>query len=130
MSVIGGSIRSVSIGNDFRKYEVTADADGARKIGGFENEISAFGSGGARQVMTRVPMMIDSLVVGIDDDRGDQEFLQDFADTPGFQPIRITLASGISWQGTAQVSGELNFSTMQGTCTLSLAGPGRMTRQS
>lgn len=129
MSVVGGSIESISLGNDHVKFEVTADAEVQRKIGGFENEVSSFGSGGAREVKTRVPLSIDGLVVGVDDDRGDQEFLQEFADTPGFQPISITLASGVTWQGSATITDELQYNTMQATATFSLKGPGKLTRQ-
>jgi hypothetical protein len=129
MSIIGGSIQSISIGSSFRKFEVTADAEAQRKIGGFENEVMALGSGNARIVKTRVPMQITGLVVGIDDDKGDQEFLQSFSDVGGFEPVVITLASGISWQGEAKITDELQFNTMQGTATFSLAGPGRLTRQ-
>jgi hypothetical protein len=129
MAVIGGSIKSIALGESFTKFEVTADAEVQRKLGGFENTVESFGSGGARIIKTVVPLSLDGIVVGIDDDAGDQEFLQAFANNPEFQPIVITLASGKSWQGVATITDELQFNTMQGTATFSLKGPGNLTLQ-
>jgi hypothetical protein len=73
--------------------------------------------------------MIDGLSIEIDDDRGDQEFLQELADQTDFFPIAITYASGVTYQGTAQISGENPASSQNAVAAISLMGPGILTKQ-
>lgn len=127
MPAIGGSIESISL--DGRNFAVAADAEANRKIGGFENEVQANGDGTARLVKTRVPLSIDGLTVEIDDDRGDHEFIQALSDRNDYFPITITYASGAVYQGTGQVTGETQVSSQSATASLSLMGPGVLTKQ-
>ena len=127
MSAIGGSIESVSLSG--REFAVAADAEATRKLGGFENEVMSFGNGTARIIKTRVPLSIDGLTLGVDDGNGDHEFLQDLADSLDFFVISLTLASGITWQGSAQIVGEMAYSSSSATAAVTLAGPGRLTKQ-
>lgn len=126
MSAIGGSIESVSLAG--RVFSVAADAEGNRKLGGFENEVLANGDGTARQIKTRVPLSIDGLTIVIDDARGDQEYIQNLSDSPDFFALGITYASGSSYQGSAQVVGETQVSSQSATGQVSFAGPGKLTR--
>ena len=98
-------------------------------IGGWENEVMANGDGSAREIKTRVPLALNDLTAVVDDSRGDHEFLQEFADEPGFKPIAITYASGVTYQGTAQITGELQVSSQNATASVSLGGPGKLTKQ-
>lgn len=127
MAAVGGSIESIIL--DGREFPVAADAESQRKLGGWENEVQANGDGGARLIKTRVPLSIDGLTIESDDDRGDHEFLQDLSDGKGFFPIAITYASGLTYQGTAQIVGELQSSSQSATAAVSLGGPGRLTKQ-
>ena len=127
MPAIGGSIESVIL--DGRNFAVAADAEAQRKLGGFENEVQANGDGTARLVKTRVPLSIDGLTLEIDDDRGDHEFLQDLSNRNDFWPLAITYASGITYQGTAQIVGETQASTQNATAAVSFMGPGLLTKQ-
>ena len=127
MTAIGGSIESVTL--DGREFPVAADAEAQRKLGGFENEVLANGDGSARLIKTRVPLSIDGLTVEVDDARGDQEFLKELADRKDFFPINITHASGITYQGTAQLVGENPASSQSATAAVSLMGPGILTKQ-
>jgi len=127
MSAIGGSIESVSFGG--RNFAVTADAEAQRKIGGFENEVQANGDGTARLLKTRVPLSIDGLTIEVDDDRGDHEFLQELSDRNDYWPLSITYASGVTWQATAQIVGEMQVSSQNATAAVSLMGPGTLTKQ-
>lgn len=126
MANIGGSVESVGLNG--RLFPVASDADVSRKLGGFEVELMANGDGTARKVKTRVPWLLDGVVLGIDDDRGDQEFLQGLADSNELAAVEITLASGVTFTGEGTVSGELQFSTQNGTCALSLSGSGKLTQ--
>ena len=127
MSAVGGSIESVTL--DGRNFAVAADAEAQRKLGGFENEVQSNGDGTARIIKTRVPLSLDGLTLETDDSRGDQEFLQDISDRNDFFPIAITYASGFTYQGTAQVVGEMQASSQAATTAVSLMGPGILTKQ-
>lgn len=127
MPATGGSIESVALAG--RIFPVAADAEAQRKLGGFENEVQANGDGSARLIKTRVPLSITGLTVEIDDNRGDHEYLQDLQDRPDFFPIAITYASGITWQGTAQLAGETQAGSQNATASINLSGPGVLTRQ-
>jgi|SRR5690554_705525 len=127
MAAVGGSIESVTIRG--RLFPVAADAEAQRKLGGWENEVQSNGDGSARIIKTRVPMSITGLVLEVDDDRGDQEFLQDVANAQDFVPVGITYASGVTYQGRAIVTDELQGSSQSSTASVSLSGPGILTRQ-
>lgn len=127
MAAVGGSIESVTL--DGRIFPVAADAEAQRKLGGFENEVQANGDGTARLIKTRVPLSIDGLTVEVDDDRGDHEFLQELSNRNDFFPVAITYASGITYQGTAQIVGETQASSQNATASVSLMGPGVLTKQ-
>lgn len=127
MAAVGGSIESVTL--DGRSFAVAADAEAQRKLGGFENEVQANGDGTARLIKTRVPLSIDGLTVEIDDDRGDHEFLQELTNRNDFFPVAFTYASGFTYQGTAQITGETQASSQSATASISLMGPGVLTKQ-
>lgn len=127
MPAIGGSIESVGL--DGRNFPVPADIEVQRKLGGFENEVQANGDGTARLIKTRVPLSLDGLTVEIDDDRGDQEFLQELTNRTDYFALDITYASGIVYQATAQIVGEVQASSQNATAAISLMGPGLLTKQ-
>ncbi len=127
MPAVGGSIESVNLKG--REFPVAADAEAQRKLGGFENEVQANGDGTARLIKTRVPLSLDGLTVEIDDSRGDHEFLQDLSNENDFWPIAITYASGVTYQGTAQITGETQASSQNATAAVSFMGPGVLSKQ-
>jgi hypothetical protein len=122
-----GSIQEITLKS--RRFPVAADADGSRKLGGFENEVQANGDGSVRLVKTRVPLKFDGLQVEIDDGKGDQEFLQGLADSNELFELTVTLVSGNTYQGVGQITGEIVFSTQSGTATLTLEGQAKLTIQ-
>lgn len=127
MPAVGGSIESVNL--DGREFPVAADAESQRKLGGFENEVSSNGNATARLIKTRVPLSVDGLTVEVDDDRGDQEYLQELSNRNDFWPLAITYASGNTYQATAQIVGETQASSQNATASVSLMGPGVLTKQ-
>lgn len=127
MASVGGSIESVTL--DGREFSVAADAESQRKLGGFENEVQANGDGTARLIKTRVPLSIDGLTLEVDDSRGDHEFIQALSDRNDFWSLSITYASGVVYQGTAQIVGEPQVSSQNATAEVSLMGPGILTKQ-
>lgn len=127
MPAVGGSIEGVTL--DGREFSVAADAESQRKLGGWENEVMANGDDTARIIKTKVPLLIDGLTLNTDDARGDAEYLQGLSDRNDFFPIAITYASGVTYQGTAQIQGELQTSSQSATTAVTLAGPGKLTPQ-
>lgn len=127
MPAVGGSIESITL--DGRNFAVAADAESQRKLGGTENEVQANGDGTNRLLKTRVPLSLDGLTLSIDDANGDHEFLQGLADSNDFFSIAITYASGVVYQGTAQIVGEMQVSSANATASVSLMGEGTLTKQ-
>lgn len=127
MAAVGGSIESITL--DGRTFAVAADAESQRKLGGFENEVQANGDASARIIKTRIALSIDGLTLDTDDENGDHEFLQGLSNRNDFFPIVISYASGISYQGTAQIVGETQASSQSATTAVSLMGPGILTKQ-
>lgn len=127
MGAVGGSIQEVVL--DGRTFSVATDAESQRKLGGFENEVQANGDSTARIIKTRVPLMIDGLTLTTDDSRGDHEFLQALADRGDFFGLIISYASGQSYQGLAQITGDLQTSSQSATTAVTLTGPGKLTKQ-
>jgi hypothetical protein len=127
MAAVGGSIESITLAG--RNFAVTADAESQRKLGGFEIEVQANGDGTARMIKTRVLLMIEGLTVEIDDDRADQEYLQELTNRNDFFPIVISYASGNDYQGSAQIVGETTASSQNASASISLSGPGVLTKQ-
>lgn len=127
MPAVGGSIESITL--DGRNFAVAADAEGQRKLGGFENEVQANGDGTARKIMTRTPWALDGITVSIDDGRGDDEFIQGLQNRKDFFPIAISFASGTVYQGTGTVTGETPTSSQSATKQISLMGPGNLSSQ-
>ena len=123
----GGAPSEISI--DGRIFTVAADSDITRDLGGFSKEIQMNGNGTSRDIMTRKAWMLDGCQISIDDDRGDQEFLQTIQNTPGYVPIVITYPSLISYEGEGTVSGDLGGSSQSTTATINLSGPGNLKKQ-
>lgn len=124
MSAIGGPLESVSIAG--REFKVTADADVGRKLGGFENEYQSNGDGSARMIKTRVPWTLGSMTVEIDDDRGDQEFLDQVKDSAADVDISATFISGAVYVGTGNISGEFVANSASASAGFELSGPGKL----
>jgi len=127
MPAIGGSIESVTL--DGRIFSVPADAEAQRNLGGFQNEVQPNGDGTARLIKTRAALLLEGVTVEIDDSRGDHEYLKALADRPDFFPVAVTYVSGVTYQGRAQIVGDFQASSQAATASISLAGPGELTKQ-
>ena len=128
MAAVGGSIQEVALSG--RVFAVAADAEAQRKLGGYENEVQPNGDGmTARLIKTRVAWMIDGLSLEMDDSRGDHEFLQNLTNENEYFPVSITYASGETYSGTGQVTGETQTSSQSAMASVSLMGAGILSRQ-
>lgn len=124
---IGGSIESVSVDNQL--FSVAADADATMSLGGWSNEIQPNGNGTSRIVKSRVPWALSGLMIAVDDDAANQEFLQRIADGNTYVPVTIRMASGVTYQGTGTITEPVERSTQSATCSLSLGGQGTLSQQ-
>lgn len=124
---IAGSIEEVTLQG--RGFAVAADADSNRFLGGFVNDLQANGDGTGRVIKTRTPWSIDGLSLDIDDDNGDDEYIQDLIDNSGVFDISITYASGIIYQGLGQVVDESGTSSQTGVKAITLKGTLKLTKQ-
>lgn len=127
MAAVGGSIESITLNG--RVFAVAADAEGQRKLGGFENEVQSNGNGTARIVKTRVPWGLDGITIEVDDSRQDDEFLQDLMNLKEYFPIAITFASGVVYSGRGTITGESQTSSQNATKSISLMGPDTLSQQ-
>lgn len=123
---IGGSIESVTIRG--RSFAVAADADATRDLGGFSNERQMNGNGTRRLIKTRKGWEVSGLSLEINDTRGDHEFLQDVADGDDV-PVTVTYASGITYEGLGNITGDLQVSSQSTTGSVTLGGGGTFTQQ-
>lgn len=122
MTAIGGDIESVSL--DGREFAVASENDAARQLGGFSNEVKMNGNSTFRVSQKRMPSKIDSLELSCDNDSEDQEFLQRKADAGEAMVTVITYADGNSYEGSMVITGEVEYSNAESTCTLTLEGAG------
>lgn len=128
MAAIGGSLVSANL--DGRNFPALADADVSRKLGGKTNEVQPNGDGQtARLIQTATAWSFDGLGIQIDDDNGDQEFLQALADRKGFWPAALTYASGAVYSGSGQISGDLVMTNQNTAAALNLMGQGKLEKQ-
>lgn len=116
---IGGPIERVSLAG--RSFSVAADADGSRKLGGFENDVQANGDGSGRIIKSRVMPQVTGLTLSIDDDNGDAEYIQDLQNGGAFD-AGVTFASGVTMAFKAVITGETTTSTANATASVDLMG--------
>lgn len=124
---IGGPIEEVTI--DGRRFPVAADADAERDLGGFTNEVSPNGDGSGRLLKTRKTWKLGGLALEMNSNRGDQEYVQEKADSKEFFPITITHCDGAVYAGTGQITGDIKMSAMKATCGVEFSGPKKLVKQ-
>lgn len=127
MTAVGGPIADLTLKG--RYFSVAEDAESNRKLGGYENEVQMNGDKTGRLIKTLVPWGADGLTVSVDDDNGDQEYLQNLANLNDFFEITVGYVSGAIWQGNGQIVGEIANSSKNATATVALQGTGTFTKQ-
>ena len=121
MAFIGGSIREVSIAG--RKFGVSADADAGRVLGGVTNERKPNGNGTSRITKTAKVAVISGLMVAIDDNERDQEFLQNLANESNGFDASVTFQNGVTYSAVpdCQIEGDISLGTVEQTLELALS---------
>ena len=123
-----GSISEISLNG--RSFKATADGDGATNLGGMSNELQMNGDGEtARLKQTRTAWKFSGLDIAIDDENEDQEFIQDLQGNGKPFPIKVTYSDGTVRSGKGSVIGDIESSSMNGTASIELSGPGKFKKQ-
>lgn len=122
-----GSIESCNV--DGRRFSVAADADADRDLGGFTNEAQPNGDGTVRYVKTKKAWKLSGLTLSLNNNRGDQEFLQARANSLTPYPISITLVDGVVYAGVGMITGDLAGKTMPGTADVEFSGEHTLKQQ-
>lgn len=118
MTIIAGSVQECSIKS--RIFQVPADTDVKLKLGGKTNEGIPLGSGRSYVKQTAMVGEISGLIVALDHDNDDLQFLQDIANGGGFVPVTVTFADGNTFAGNGQIGGDLEGSTDKSSVELKL----------
>lgn len=116
-----GDIRQLTFAG--RELDVKGeDANVNIDVGGYANELGINGNGTAHGTRRRKKASVTDVVVSIDDDRSDLEFLQGKSDSGEAFPLNITLASGVTYSGSMYLVGEIKKATGDGTASLTFEG--------
>lgn len=124
---VGGPVESILLGD--RSFPVASDSDPTRDIGGNKNTIEMNGDGTGRQIVERKPYKSGPHAIVIDDDRGDQEYVQDLIDTKAFHAQEITYVDGTVYSGLGQITEEAETKSSNATMEVTLSGPGKLGKQ-
>jgi len=127
MGAVGGPIESVSING--RSFSVAEDADASVAYGGDNNEIGMNGDGTGRPIKSKVPWKVSGLVLQINPDNNDHEFLQDIKDKNEFVDYEHTEVDGNVYYASGQIVEDTEKSTKNATGEITFSGPGRLTKQ-
>lgn len=118
---VHGPVESVNINN--RRFPVDGEADVAIALSGYTNEVKPNGAPGeTRLVKSRKPGRATGIPIEIDDDRGDQEFIQEAQDSKSPIPFSITYVSGVVYSGEGGIVEDPERSTKEGTMEISYMG--------
>lgn len=127
MSAIAGPIVKFTV--DGREFAVKSDSNSMRSIGGKSNTVDPLGNGSAILVQNDILWEISDVELEIDDLRGDHEFLQDRSNSSRFYAFTAKYSSGVVYQGTGHIIGEMKYDNLKSTMTIGASGPGRLTQQ-
>jgi hypothetical protein len=116
----GGPIESITIKG--RRFPVDAESDMDLNLGGYTNEVKPNGDGSSRLVKARRLAKLSGGSLSVDNDRGDNEFLQIVADDTDLVDVDVTLVDGTVYSGNMQISGDFTYKTMDSICEIELVG--------
>lgn len=119
-----GPLESVNV--DGRRFTLDGEVDGAKALSGFMNEVKPNGDGSFRTVKSRKTGRYNSLPLVIDNDRGDEEFLQERMDSFNFFTVSFSEVDGKVWSGSMQIVEDPETSSKEGTKEVSFAGSLRL----
>jgi hypothetical protein len=123
----GGPIQEIGFGG--RSFAVAQDSDPPRDLGGFMIDIEMNGDGTGRAISEHKPWKFGPVAIQIDDDNGDQAFIQDIVNRKEPVSFDVTFADGSIYYGQGIATGELEKSSKSATMEVTFKGPGTLTKQ-
>lgn len=127
MAAVGGPPSRVTIAG--RSFPGAGDAAPTLDLGGWTKEFESNGDGTGRWVKTPKPWKAETVVVAIDHERGDLQFLQEQSNSHSNEAVKIELVTGEVYQGSGSVMGDVKVALDKATAEIALGGPGELTLQ-
>lgn len=124
---IHGDIESFSIAG--REFNVIGGSGATLNKGGYSGERQSNGNGTSRQLLKRVPWSLKGLILEIDFDREDLEFIQSTLNRGVDEDISVTYVDGTTYSGSGCFQGEINYKNDTGAVETEVAGSGEMVKQ-
>jgi len=126
----GGSVKSVYISQidvGARTFSVASDYKLPHTKAGYNNTFEMNGDGTGRPVKIRSAFKLDGIMLSFDSDLGDDDFLQDVADSIGSVTLSVNLVddSVITFIGT--ITGPIVADRGNGTVPITFEGARRAT---
>jgi hypothetical protein len=119
-TVRSGDIIQVTI--DGNEFDPKGDTGCDIFPGGYSNEAAANGNKTVHVTQKVVLGGFDNLALSIDDSASGLEKLQLIANSGNPVPVSMTLPSGVTYQGSLVLVGEVKKSTADGVATISARG--------
>lgn len=109
---VGGPIKYANLGG--RHFRVGGDNEVKLSLGGWTNEVSPCGDGGGIIVKSPKPGQANSIPLVIDDDRGDEAFIQELMNSHDWIKASFTDINDHVYSGDVAIvgDGETNKKTM------------------
>ena len=119
-SVRSGDIIQATI--DGTEFDPKGDTGCDVFPGGYSNEAAANGNGTVHVTQKKILGGFDNLSLSIDDETDGLKTLQDIADAGEPVAVSITMPSGVTYQGSLVLIGEVKKSTSDGVAIISARG--------
>lgn len=116
----GGPIESINING--RRFAVDGEVDMALVLAGYINEVKPNGDRTVRLVKSVKTGKFNTIPIVIDNDRGDEEFIQSVMDNLSLVNISVTDVNGDVWSGLGQIVEDPETSIKEGTKEISVHG--------
>ena len=132
MAAIGGDITEINFSNDevgSGTLRCKAGETSTFDLGGFRNETTTDGAGGAIVKKNRAPWMFEVTASWDMNTRQDMEALVKLAESLSETTWDITHVNGSVYSGVGNVEGDLQGDGGEGTIALSVKGGGKLQRQ-
>lgn len=127
MAAIGGPIESVNFGG--RGFAVAQDSDPGRDIGGRLNSIAMNGDETGRILQDVKAWKLGPVALQIDDEIGDQEFLQTQIDSGVKKDFTVTYVDGSVYYGSGTITDAAEKSPKNATMDTTFSGAGKLKKQ-
>ena len=126
-TAVGGYSTFISL--DGRSFTLAEDVDLERSLGGDTNDVLMNGDGTARLKKNKARWEVGGLKVVCNDYNDDQQYIEELAARNSFFNIQFDLPSGLIYAGVGQLIGDKKYSSQNAVITLTVAGPGVLTKQ-